>query len=272
MKTEDIKVCIMRTGGTNCDKETKTVFDYLGTEAKVVHSNQFIKGREKLPEYDILIFPGGFSYGDYVRAGAIWASNLKAKIGNQIKEFYDDGKPIMGFCNGFQVLVELGVLPAFNGVSEYPEAVLATNDSSRYECRLVYLRNENRGNAIHVSNLKSKQVMPIPIGHAEGKFLLPFKKREELLKKLEDNDQIVFKYCKPDGSLANGEFPYNPNGSLSDIAGICNPEGTVLGMMPHPERYSFGWQYRDWTRVGLKDEGEGLEIFRNTVEYVSKKF
>jgi phosphoribosylformylglycinamidine synthase len=272
MKKEDIKVCILRTGGTNCDKEIKTVFDYIRIDARVVHSNQFIKGRENLSEYDILVFPGGFSYGDYVRAGAIWANNLKAKIGNQIREFYDEGKPIIGICNGFQVLVELGVLPAFNGLSEYPEVALATNDSSRYECRLVYLRNENRGNAIHVKNLKVKQTIPIPIGHKEGKFLLPSKKKEEFLGKLEDNDQIVFRYCKPDGSLADGEFPYNPNGSLSDIAGICNPEGNVLGMMPHPERYSFGWQYRSWTRDGLKEYGEGLKIFTSTVEYVSKKF
>lgn len=272
MKKEDVKVCIMRTGGTNCDKETKTAFDYLGTNAEVAHSNQFYRGRKVLSDYDALVFPGGFSNGDYVRAGAIWAADLKAKLGNQIKEFYEKGKPIMGFCNGFQVLVELGALPAFNGISEYPEAVLATNDSSRYECRLVFLRNENRGKAIHVSDMERGEVLPIPIGHGEGKFLFPPKESDRLLEKLEENDQVVFRYCKPDGELSKGEFPYNPNGALSDIAGICDPGGTVLGMMPHPERCSFPWQDRNWTRNGLKEEGEGIKIFRSVVDYIVKKF
>ena len=272
MKREDVKVCVMRTGGTNCDKETKGVFEYLKTDAKVVHSNQFIRGRDNLDNYDVLVFPGGFSYGDYIRAAAIWASNLKAKIGDQINEFYKAEKPMVGICNGFQVLVELGVLPAFNGISKYPEAVLATNDSTRYECRWVFLRNENRGNAISASNLGKKEVISIPIGHGEGKFLLPMKEKEKLLRKLEDNDQVVFRYCKPNGDSANGEFPYNPNGSLSDIAGICDPTGTVLGMMPHPERHSFGWQNREWTRNYMKEEGDGMKIFRSVVEYVAKKF
>jgi phosphoribosylformylglycinamidine synthase len=178
----------------------------------------------------------------------------------------------MGICNGFQVLVELGVLPGFNGISDYPEAVLATNDSSRYECRQVFIRNENKGKSIHVNGLKSGEVLPILIGHGEGKFLLPPKKREKLLEKLEDNDQVVFRYCNPNGELAKGKFPYNPNGALSDIAGICDPGGTILGMMPHPERCSFPWQDMNWTRNGLKEEGDGIKIFRSVVEYVEKKF
>lgn len=272
MKREDVKVCVMRTGGTNCDKETKGVFEYLGADAKVVHSNQFIKGRDNLANYNVLVFPGGFSYGDYIRAAAIWASNLKAKMGNQINDFYEAEKPMLGICNGFQVLVELGALPAFNGISKYPEAVLATNDSTRYECRWVYLRNENNGKAVGARSLERKEVISIPIGHGEGKFLLPVKEKEKLLERLEDHDQIVLRYCKPDGVLAEGEFPYNPNGSISDIAGICDPNGTVLGMMPHPERHSFGWQNREWTRNGLKDEGDGMKIFKSVVEYVKRKF
>jgi len=268
MKKEDIKACIMRVGGTNCDKETKRVFDYLKVGAEVVHTNQFIKGKKDLEDYHVLIFPGGFSNGDYIRAGAIWASTLKTELGLDLKKFYDSEKPIAGFCNGFQVLVELGLLPAFNGISKYPEAVLTTNDSTKYECRLVYLFPSNK-KAIATKSLN--KIIPLPIGHGEGKFLINNKKLEQLL----ENDQIVFRYAKPDGSIAKCEYPYNPNGSLYDIAGICDPHGTVLGMMPHPERYAFPWQYYDWTRnpnIDFDKEGVGLQIFKNIVNYVERKF
>ncbi len=269
MKVEEIQVALLRVGGTNCDVEVKDALEHLGVKADLLHINQLIKGKADLENYHIVGIPGGFSYTDHVRAGVIFARKLEAQVGDQLARFLESEKLMFGLCNGFQVEVELGVLPAFDGFSKFPEAALMTNDSNHYECRLVYLRNDNRGKCIYTRNMQVGFVMPTPIGHSEGKFVLPSEKQNQLLKKLEDRDQIVFRYCQPDGFPANGEHPYNPNGSLSEIAGICDPSGLIFGMMPHPERNAFGWQsYGD--RRGI--EGPGMQVFRNAVEYVARKF
>ncbi|MEM2212745.1 MAG: phosphoribosylformylglycinamidine synthase subunit PurQ [Candidatus Nezhaarchaeales archaeon] len=272
MKREEIKVCILRVGGTNCDRETKIAFEDLGVQAYVLHMNELVK-TGKLDDYQILVFPGGFSYGDYVRAGAIWGKKVKAKLGLSLKRFSDEAKPILGICNGFQVLIEAGFLPGFKGVSEESEASLAVNASARYECRWVYLRYEGRGRCVFTSKLSSGSVLRMPVAHSEGRFLLHRRLKDKYLKLLEENDQVVFRYCDEDGKPAEGRYPYNPNGSLSDIAAICNPEGNVLGLMPHPERAYYGWQLPDWTDGGKPPRyGDGWFIFASVVEYVEKRF
>ncbi len=168
-----------------------------------------------------------------------WLSTLIAKLGKELKAFVDENRPILGICNGFQVLVEEGLLPGFEGMSAYPEASLASTFPG-YQCRWVHLKQENKGKCIFTSKIPKGKILHIPIAHGEGRFLFPKEKEEKLLEKLFENDMLVFRYCDKNGEYAQGRFPTNPNGAFHDIAGICNQEGTIFGLMPHPERASSG--------------------------------
>jgi phosphoribosylformylglycinamidine synthase len=272
VKLEEIKVCILRVGGTNCDEETKRAFKELGVQAEILHVNDLVKNRN-LMEYDVLVFPGGFSYGDYVRAGAIWAKWIMAKMEKELKAFVDEGRPILGICNGFQVLVEAGLLPAFEGISPSPEAALATNFPPGYNCRWVYLKHENNGKCMFTWKIPKGKVLRMPVAHAEGRFIFAKERERRFLERLYENDQLVLRYCGKNGEYAEGQYPINPNGSFHDIAGICNPEGTVFGLMPHPERAFYWWQQPDWTRQRrMAQYGDGKLIFESLIEYLVKKF
>jgi phosphoribosylformylglycinamidine synthase len=271
MKRQEIKVCVLRVGGTNCDAETKRAFEDLGVQAKIVHVNELIKNR-KLLEYHVLVFPGGFSYGDYVRAGAIWAKWILAKMDRDLKTFVDENRLILGICNGFQVLVEAGLLPGFEGMSQYPEATLATNLPPGYNCRWVYVKHENKGKCMFTWKIPEGKVMRMPVAHSEGRFMFAKEKEKKLIEKLYENDQLVFRYCDKYGEYAECNFPANPNGSFHDIAGICNREGTIFGLMPHPERAFYWWQQPDWTKQKqMSQYGDGKLIFENLIEYLTKK-
>ncbi len=235
MKLEEIRVLVMRVGGTNCDAETQRAFRELGVQAETRHLNELIKQRN-LMDYHVLVFPGGFSYGDYVRSGAIFARMLTAKLGKELHAFIDENRPILGICNGFQILVEEGLLPGFEGVSAYPEASLAANIPQGFKCEWVYLKNDNRGKCIFTSKIPQGKVLRMSIAHGEGRFLLPKEKEAQLLEKLIDNDMVVLRHCNKNGADPKGEYPTNPNGSFNDIAGICNAEGNLVGLMPHPDR------------------------------------
>ncbi len=272
MKKEDVKVCIMRVGGTNCDAETKRAFEDLGVKAEIVHLNQMVKEKSLL-SYDALVFPGGFSFGDYVRAGAIWAKGIAAKLGRDLKRFVEQEKLVLGICNGFQVLVEAGLLPGFDGASEFPQAALATNEPIGYRCTWVHLKHENSGRCIFTQKIPKGKLLKIPIAHAEGRFMFPKELEKEYLQRLYDNDQLVFRYCNEKGGYADSSFPVNPNGAFHDIAGICNLDGTIFGLMPHPERAYYGWQLPDWTRrEHVPKYGDGRLIFESMIEYLTKKF
>jgi phosphoribosylformylglycinamidine synthase len=271
MKREEIKVCILRVGGTNCDAETKRSFEELGAHAEIVHVNEIVR-RRNLLEYNALVFPGGFSFGDYVRAGAIWAKWVSAKLSKELKMFTDENRPVLGICNGFQVLVEAGLLPGFEGVSSYPEATLATNFPPGYNCRWINLKHENRGKCVFTRKVPKGKILRVPVAHGEGRFVFAKEKEKGLLEKLHENDQLVFRYCHKNGEYAEGSFPTNPNGSFHDIAGICNPDGTVFGLMPHPERAFYWWQQPDWTRqTKMSEYGDGKLIFESLIEYLAKK-
>jgi phosphoribosylformylglycinamidine synthase len=262
----------MRVGGTNCDGETKRAFDELGATAEVLHFNEVVKKRGLL-DYDALVFPGGFSYGDYVRAGAIWATGALTKLRQDLKMFVDEERPILGICNGFQVLVEAGLLPAFDGISEYPRATLAPNIPIGYRCKWIFLKHENSGNCIFTRNIPKNKVLHIPVAHAQGRFQFAKENETRYLKKLYENDQLVLRYSTKEGAPANGEFPVNPNGAFHDIAGICNPTGTVFGLMPHPERAFNGWQLPDWTITETTPKyGDGKQVFESMIEYLKKRF
>jgi len=272
MKPKEIKVCILRVGGTNCDAETRQAFDDLGVTAEIVHLNEAVK-RKNLLDYGALIFPGGFSYGDYVRAGAILAKGVVAKLGNELKQFVNEERPILGICNGFQVLVEAGLLPGSDRFSELPQASLATNLPIGYRCMWVHLKHENKGRCVFTRKVKEGAVLHIPMAHAEGRFMFDKQKEEDYLEKLYENDQLVFRYCSEEGEHAEGEFPINPNGAFHDIAGICDSTGTIFGLMPHPERAYHGWQLLDWTRrERVPKYGDGRLIFESITEHLAKKF
>ncbi len=262
-----VKICVIRVGGTNCDEETKRALDELGAVCEVIHFKKIVKGKKKLSSYDALIIPGGFSFGDHVRAGAILGKEMKYVLSKELKRFVEEGRPILGICNGFQVLVEADLLPGFGG--GIPQAALAINDSARFECRWVYLRVESGGKCIFTRGLKKGEVVSMPVAHAEGKFVFPKGKEEEYLKKLVGGDQLVFRYCNDRGEPARRKYPENPNGSFYDIAGICDPTGMIFGMMPHPERAAFGIQLHNWTEMeDIPEYGDGMSIFRSLMEYL----
>lgn len=272
MKREKIKVCIIRVGGTNCDAETRRAFLELNVQAETLHVNELAKCFS-LMDYDVLVFPGGFSFGDYVRSGVIFARSLRVKLGKEIENFVDEGRPILGICNGFQILIESGVLPGLDGTSAYPEAALTTNEPQGFKCRWVYLRNENKRKCLFTSNVPTGKVLRMPIAHGEGRFLFPIEREQRLLERLIANDMIVFRYCDEKGNVANGEYPTNPNGSFDDIAGICNKEGTIFGLMPHPERAFYWWQQPDWTRQKrMPQYGDGKIVFESLINHLVEKF
>src|SRR3989304_2697181 len=271
MKPKDIRVCILRVGGTNCDAETRRAFINIGVGAEVAHLNDVAR-KNNLLDYHVLVFPGGFSYGDYVRAGAILAKSVIARLGHSLKEFVNEERPILGICNGFQILVEAGLLPGFNGLSELPQAALATNVPIGYRCVWVHLKHESKGKCIFTKRVKKEQVIHIPIAHGEGRFMFERSKQNEKLNELIENDQLVFQYCTEDGETAQGRFPINPNGSFHDIAAICDQTGTIFGLMPHPERAYFTWQQPDRTRYGrLSKYADGRLVFEAVVDYLVKK-
>ncbi|TET36010.1 MAG: phosphoribosylformylglycinamidine synthase I [Planctomycetota bacterium] len=254
------KVLILRTAGTNCDLETAFAFENVGAEAERHHINRLSEGSVKLDDYHILAIPGGFSYGDDVHAGKILAVEMMAGFAGQLSAFVDAGKLIIGICNGFQVLVKAGLLPG-NGNGQ--SVTLTDNNSNKYEDRWVYLSCETDRCVF----IKPGEVIEVPVAHAEGKFVT---KDRETLENLEENGQVVFRYVMPDSSPANCSYPQNPNGSVDDVAGICDPTGRILGMMPHPERNIFSYHHPRWTRGEAKEEGDGVRIFRNAVQYVKE--
>lgn len=278
MKIKDINVAVLRIEGTNCEQESYDAFKRLGAHPEFVHLKQFLKidcntdETRDILDYHCLMIPGGFSAGDYIRAGAIFAARIKSQLQEQLKEFVKQEHPILGVCNGFQVLTELGLLPGFDDIIRpVPDACLYLNDSNRFECRPTLLKHENRGTCVFTSKIPRNDVRLIPSAHAEGKLLFPLEKQDQYLKTLEKNDQIVFRYVDPEGTYAG--YPWNPNGSPMNIAGICNPQGTVFGMMPHPERTFYKHQHPNWTQTGLGNNiGDGRAVFESVLEYISKRF
>jgi phosphoribosylformylglycinamidine synthase subunit PurQ / glutaminase len=254
-----VRTLIMRTAGTNCDTETQFAFEQAGAAVERLHVNRVNENPAVLDDYQILAFPGGFSYGDDIAAGKIHANELRMKLGDQLKKFVDDGKLVIGICNGFQVLAKTGLLPGPFSTDAEQTVTLAFNDSNKFEDRWIYLRVDSDKSPF----IRKGQVIYLPVAHGEGKFLT---QDDVTLNALRDNDQAVFRYVDAEGNADPG-YPGNPNGAVDDIAGICDTTGRVLGLMPHPERHILPTHHPRWTRDGLKDEGDGMQIFRNAVQY-----
>jgi phosphoribosylformylglycinamidine synthase len=255
------KVCILRSAGTNCDKETAAAFKLAGTEPEFLHINSLVSRQRMLSDFHILALPGGFSYGDDIASGKIFANELRFKLADSLRQFIADGKLIIGICNGFQILVKSGLLPGTSDLKQNTSLII--NDSGKFEARWVYLKPA--GKCAWTKGLK--KIIYLPVAHGEGKFITEDK---SVLNRLKRNKQIVFQYCDAKGKLTG--YPDNPNGSLESIAGICDETGRVFGLMPHPERHVLAAQHpRNWDRLSAIF-GDGLQIFRNGVDYIKKNF
>lgn len=262
------KVLVITGYGINCEEETAKCFQWSGAEAEIVHINDIISGHKKISDYQIMAFPGGFSYGDDTGSGNALANKIRNNFNENILKFAREDKLIIGICNGFQILTNLGLLPATDNNFGERQSALMHNTTTRFECRWIYVKNTSS----KCVWTKDVNMLHLPIAHGEGNFYT----KEETLQKMKYQDQIVFKYIKEDGSAANNEFPFNPNGSMEDIAGICDPSGRIFGLMPHPERFnSFeneeGWELEKekLIRAGqpIPKKGKGLKIFENAVSY-----
>jgi phosphoribosylamine--glycine ligase len=262
------KVLIMSGYGINCETESKNAFELAGAKADIVHINDLISKKKKMSNYDIIMFPGGFSYGDDTGSGQAFANKIKNNLWEDLKQFINQKKLILGICNGFQIMTHLGLFADGKRIN-----AMESNNSNRYECRWVHIKHNNT-NCVFTKDINMTH---LPVAHGEGRFFCSI----ETLNKLKDNNQIVFTYCGEKGESAEGKYPLNPNGALADVAGICDKTGRIMGMMPHPERaiYSFNEPEFHLKKEKAKRNNQllpefiesNLKIFKNAVDYVKNK-
>lgn len=259
-----VRVLILHATGTNRDREAAWACQAAGGEPEIVHVNQLRRRERRLQDYQMLVLPGGFSYGDALGAGRLWAVDLRHTLGDEIQEFITSGRPVLGICNGFQALVKAGWLPGppFSGRDDHHQAVTLTyNASGHFECRWVWLEPNPHSPCVFTRGLEGR--LYCPVAHGEGRFV---PRDAAILEQLRSMALIALTYVSPHGGPA--VYPYNPNGSVADVAGICNPQGNVLGLMPHPEDHIFPWQHPRWTRG--ENDGLCLALFANGIRYAAE--
>ncbi len=298
------RVCVLRAPGTNCDVETAFAFELAGGVAERIHLFRLLEDPSRLSRYQILCIPGGFSYGDDIGAGVIFSAQLRGHLGDALNEFLQRDTLVLGICNGFQVLLKSGILP--DGTVHWPPvprsqapATLTWNDNGKYTALWVTLQVRSSRNVF----LQGLERLELPVAHAEGKLVV---RDPAVLDRWQQNEQVALCYtwrehlvgpvpsvagrsAAASSTAASGgvagldstsldaddwsdwrkvlPYPHNPNGSVANIAGLGDPTGRVLGLMPHPERFLFATHHPRWTRLGLTGDGEGLRLFRNAVEY-----
>jgi phosphoribosylformylglycinamidine synthase len=243
--------------------ETEYALELAGAEAKRVHINRIIEDKSLLAQYQILVIPGGFSYGDDVAAGKILANQIVHHLSEAMRRFIDDGKLVLGICNGFQVLVKTGILPGNNSADRQEDVTITYNDSGKFEDRWVYLTPQTNKCVF----IEPGRQIYLPVAHAEGKVVT---KDEDALQSLKSDGHVAFKYVNKDGN--EGGYPVNPNGSTDSIAGLTDGTGRVMGLMPHPERYVRPTQHPHWSRLKNKADSDGMTIFNNAVRYVHENY
>lgn len=266
-----VNVLVLTGYGLNCDNETAFAFELAGAAATRVHINALIDGSAKLDDYQIMVFIGGFGWGDDHGAGVVQAVRMQTHIGENILEFIQAGKAVLGICNGFQALVNLGLLPGFDGDYTRRSVALTHNDCGNFRDQWVHLAVNPASPCIFTPGIDH---LELPVRHGEGKFVAD----SDVLQRLVAADQVVLRYADPDAQPALGQFPDNPNGSFEDIAGICDPSGRIFGLMPHPEAYNHWTSHPDWTRqkqIALRsgktvsdDLPVGIRLLQNAVEYM----
>ena len=256
------KVAVLFGFGINCDHETKAVFELVGATAERVHVNRFISGDHSLESFDILAVPGGFSFGDHLGSGRLLGNRMRFAMRDALRAFVDAGKPIIGICNGFQVLVKTGLLPGPEA-GESPDFVqrgsLTLNDSGRYEDRWVTLEFDPESPCIWTKGMTR---MECPVRHGEGKYVMP---SQNDLDQLAAHHQLTVRYVDPTTPVGQGmtdeplPYPTSPNGSMRNIAGICDATGLVFGLMPHPEAIYARWLHPNHTHEATPVHGEALD-------------
>ena len=288
------KTLVLSGYGLNCEEETLFAFEHAGLSGEIRHINDLIENPKELEETQILVIPGGFSYGDDTGSGNAFAQKIRLALWDHLQKFIERDTLTLGICNGCQILSNLGLIPGLN--NNYGERLVAVtyNLSARYQCRWIDIKANTNNTSPW---LEGVDTMHIPVAHGEGRFMM----EEDTLKTLEANNQVAFQYvknCHPERSegshnnqgdpssqapqddsrwqLANGEFPYNPNGSTADIAGMSDETGRVLALMPHPERGMFSWQRDDYDRLkdkaqregtSLPHNSDGIKLFENAARY-----
>ncbi len=279
------RVLILRAAGINRDGDAATAIELAGGRPDLVHVNRVVAGDVRLADYAMLIIPGGFSYGDHLGAGKLLAVDLAHRLGDDIAHFVADGRPVIGICNGFQVLVKAGILPGKirgqdlnrttvkakppvatspQSPSPIPQQVtLSDNASGQFECRWVRLAADP--SSVCIFTRGATHPIEVPVAHGEGRFVA---RDPAVLDRLRAAGQIALRYVSASGGRP--AYPENPNGSDDDIAGICNPAGNVLGLMPHPENAVLPQQHPRWTREPWRNEGDGLFLFRNAIQYAAR--
>lgn len=260
------KVLILLAHGTNRDQDVAEAATLCGADPEIVPLNRLHEDKQRWSDYHILVLPGGFSYGDALGAGKLLAIDLQSYFADEIQKFVIASKPVIGICNGFQALVKAGLLPGeIRGQKEdskKEEATLTFNANGDFECRWVSLQPVSK-KCLWTRGLT--ELIECPIAHGEGNFQVS---NQTLLSRLASMDQIALVYVHSDGRPAKGEYPANPNGSLLDIAGICNSQGNILGLMPHPENHIHAWQHPQWRRGVVRNSG--LSLFKNGVKYAEE--
>ncbi|MDD5134016.1 MAG: phosphoribosylformylglycinamidine synthase I [Phycisphaerae bacterium] len=255
-----VKAIVLRAAGINCGLETQYALELSGAEAERIHINRIIESPDVLEDCQIVVIPGGFSYGDDVAAGKILANQIIHHLSDRLRAFIDAGKLVLGICNGVQVLVKTGILGKVSPESKQ-QITITNNDSGKFEDRWVYLQPGSKKCVF----IDPERRIYLPIAHGEGKVVF---ENEEVFEKIKSDDRITFRYVDENGNF--GDFPVNPNGSTDSIAGLCDSTGRVMGLMPHPERYVRGTQHPHWTRLKDKSRADGRTIFDNAVKYVKE--
>lgn len=269
MNKSDLKALVITGFGLNCERETAVACELAGMAPEQVHLNDLLAGKRKLEEFHFLCFIGGFSFGDHLGSGTVFANRVKFNLRDQLQKFVDDGKLIIGICNGFQTLTRLGMVPAINGDYFTQTVALAHNDSGVFRDDWCTLKANSNSPCVFTRNMDTVR---LPLRHGEGKFVA----EPEILQALEADNLVALRYVDANGNPATS-FPENPNGSLNSIAGICDKTGRIFGLMPHPEAFLSPFNAPDWTRTQavtgkLPSEGDGVAFFRNAADYLAENF
>lgn len=254
-----LRALVVTGYGINCERESSYAIEKSGGDATIVHLNKVIESPSILEDYNMLFIPGGFSFGDALGSGKVFSNKMKFRLRYPLEDFVKSGKLVLGICNGFQVLVKMGLLP----VSDFKQRVtMVGNDSGKFEDRWVLLKANKESPCIFTKGIGHTF---LPVRHGEGKFVAS---DEATLNELKRDNLVVFQYIDGKGNLAG--YPFNPNGSVENIAGICDSTGRVFGMMPHPEAFHMVQNCPYWTKGKIK-EAQGIHIFRNAVKYIEEK-
>jgi phosphoribosylformylglycinamidine synthase subunit PurQ / glutaminase len=257
------RILVLRAAGTNCDRETAFAFEQAGAETHTIHVNRVLARPAHLLEAHGLAIPGGFSFGDDLGAGTIFGTSIRTRLIDGIRRLVDRGGIVLGICNGFQVLAKTGLVPGFDGEVER-SVTLASNTGNRYEDRWVTLEVTTEKSVF----LRRGERYHVPVAHGEGR-LLP--ESDAVRRRLHADGQVALRYVGPDGGHP-APYPYNPNGAIDDIAGITDPTGRILGLMPHPERHQFPWQSPRFHRGEAPSVPDGLRLFQHAVEHLKRTF